>query len=62
MDDEGVALGEMKSDQMPPFFIRGWNEDGTNEARQENAERVKKYQEALREMANGRGSRTRERD
>ena len=50
VDDEGVALGEMKTtDQMPPFFIRGWNEDGTNEARQENAERVKKYQEALRE-------------
>jgi len=50
VDDEGVALGEMKtSDQMPPFFIRGWNEDGTNEARQENIERVKKYQEALRE-------------
>ena len=49
VDDEGVALGEMKSDQMPPFFIRGWNEDGTNEARQENSERVKKYQEALRE-------------
>lgn len=50
VDDEGVALGEMKtSDQMPPFFVRGWNEDGTNEARLENAERVKKYQEALRE-------------
>ena len=50
VDDEGVALGEMKtSDQEPPFFIRGWNEDGTNEARQENSERVKKYQEALRE-------------
>lgn len=50
VDDEGVALGEMKtSDQIPPFFIRGWNEDGTNEARQENSERVKKYQEALRE-------------
>jgi cell division septal protein FtsQ len=50
VDDEGVALGEMKtSDQVPPFFIRGWNEDGTNEAREENSERVKKYQEALRE-------------
>lgn len=50
VDDEGVALGEMQtSDQMPPFFIRGWNEDGTNEARQENSERVEKYQEALRE-------------
>src|SRR5262245_16517178 len=50
VDEEGIALGQMKStDQMPPFFILGWNEDGTNEARQENAERVKKYQEALRE-------------
>ena len=50
VDDDGVALGEMKTtDEMPPFFIRGWNEDGTNEARQENLERVKKYQEALRE-------------
>ena len=50
VDDEGIALSEMKtSDQMPPFFIRGWNEDGTNEARLENAERAKKYQEALRE-------------
>lgn len=44
VDDEGVALGEMKpDDQMPVFFVRGWNEDGTEEARQENVERVKKY-------------------
>lgn len=50
VDEEGVALGQMKStDQMPPFFILGWNEDGTNEAREDNVERVKKYQEALRE-------------
>ena len=50
VDEEGVALGQMKStDQMPPFFILGWNEDGTNEAREANVERVKKYQEALRE-------------
>jgi cell division protein FtsQ len=50
VDEDGVALGQMKStDQMPPFFILGWNEDGTNEAREDNAERVKKYQEALRE-------------
>jgi cell division protein FtsQ len=50
VDEEGVALEQMKStDQMPPFFILGWNEDGTNDAREENAERVKKYQEALRE-------------
>lgn len=46
VDDEGVALGEMKpDDQMPVFFIRGWNEEGTEEARQENVDRVKKYLE-----------------
>ena len=50
VDEEGVALGEMKtSDETPPFFVRGWNEDGTTEARLENSERVKKYSEALRE-------------
>ena len=50
VDEEGVTLSQMKStDQMPPFFIIGWNEDGTNEAREGNVERVKKYQEALRE-------------
>lgn len=50
VDDEGVTLSQMKStDQTPPFFIIGWNEDGTNEARADNVERVKKYQEALRE-------------
>jgi cell division protein FtsQ len=50
VDEEGVTLSQMKStDQMPLFFIIGWNEDGTNEAREGNAERVKKYQEALRE-------------
>jgi len=50
VDDEGVALGEMKpDDQMPAFFVRGWNEEGTEEARQENVERVKKYLELVRE-------------
>jgi cell division protein FtsQ len=50
VDEEGVALGEMKpADSVPSFFIRGWNEDGTDEARTENAERVQKYQEVLRE-------------
>jgi hypothetical protein len=38
-------------DQMPPFFIRGWNEDGTEEARTENIERVQKYHEVLREWS-----------
>ena len=46
VDDEGVVLGEMKpDDQMPPFFIRGWDEDGTEDARKENAARVQKYLE-----------------
>ncbi|HVS20294.1 MAG TPA: FtsQ-type POTRA domain-containing protein [Pyrinomonadaceae bacterium] len=50
VDDEGVALGEMKPvDRMPSFFIRGWNEDGTEDARKENAERVQKYLEVARE-------------
>jgi cell division protein FtsQ len=50
VDDEGVALGEMKpADRVPSFFIRGWNEEGTEDARKENAERVQKYLEATRE-------------
>jgi cell division protein FtsQ len=53
VDEDGVMLGEMKTtDQMPPFFIRGWNEDGTSDAGEENAERVKKYLEAVREWQN----------
>jgi len=52
VDDDGVALGEMKpDDSMPAFFIRGWNEDGTEEARRENIERVMKYQEIAREFS-----------
>jgi cell division protein FtsQ len=50
VDDEGVALGEMKpADRVPSFFVRGWNEEGTEDARKENAERVQKYLEATRE-------------
>src|SRR5258708_22297242 len=50
VDEEGVALGEVKpADNVPSFFIRGWNEDGTEEARNENAERVQKYLEVARE-------------
>ncbi|MFS8086049.1 MAG: cell division protein FtsQ/DivIB [Acidobacteriota bacterium] len=52
VDDDGVALGEMKpADQMPAFFIRGWSEDGTDDARKENIERVQKYLEVVREWA-----------
>lgn len=50
VDDEGVALGEMKpADRVPSFFIRGWNEEGSEDARAENAERIQKYLEASRE-------------
>src|SRR5713101_5614081 len=50
VDDEGVALGEMKpEDRMPAFFIRGWNEEGTDEALKDNVERVQKYLEVVRE-------------
>jgi cell division protein FtsQ len=50
VDDEGVMLGEMKpDDHMPAFFVRGWNEEGTDEARKENAERIQKYRELVRE-------------
>jgi cell division protein FtsQ len=52
VDDEGVALGEMKpADQIPAFFIRGWNEDGTEEARKDNVERAQKYLDLTREWA-----------
>jgi cell division septal protein FtsQ len=52
VDEEGVALGEMKpADSVPSFFIRGWNEEGTDEARRDNAERVQKYGEIFREWS-----------
>src|SRR5882672_5919068 len=50
VDEEGVALGEVQpADNVPSFFIRGWNEDGTEEAREGNTERVKKYLEIARD-------------
>jgi cell division septal protein FtsQ len=50
VDEEGVSLGEMKStDQMPPFFIRGWNEDSSDDETASNGARVQKYLELSRE-------------
>jgi cell division septal protein FtsQ len=48
VDDDAVYLGEMATtDQMPPFFLRGWNEE---EGRQsENRARVAKFLELQRE-------------
>jgi len=49
VDEEGVALGEMKStDHMPAFFIRGWSDDDVEDARKENAQRVHRYLELTR--------------
>jgi cell division septal protein FtsQ len=52
VDEEGVALGEMKpTDTVPSFFIRGWNEEGTDEARRDNTERIQEYLEVSREWS-----------
>jgi hypothetical protein len=50
VDDDAVALGTLQpNDKMPPFFIRGWDESATNEARVENRARVEKYKEMVSE-------------
>lgn len=55
VDEEGVALNEVRAaDSIPSFFIRGWNEDGTEGARADNQERVQKYLEIARDW-NARG-------
>jgi cell division protein FtsQ len=44
VDQDAVYLGEMSStDQMPAFFLRGWNEVDTAGAQTENRERVAKF-------------------
>lgn len=44
VDEDAVLLGEMlPTDQMPPFFLRGLNEDDPEGARAENRERVAKF-------------------
>jgi len=49
-DQDAVVLGEMSpTDHIPSFFIRGWNEDATEEARIENVERIQKYLQLARE-------------
>ncbi|MFN2579147.1 MAG: cell division protein FtsQ/DivIB [Pyrinomonadaceae bacterium] len=48
VDDEAVMMGEMKpDDRAPAFFIRGWNEEGGEDVRRENIERVQKYLELV---------------
>jgi cell division protein FtsQ len=48
VDDDAVYLGEMAAtDQMPAFFLRGWNEDEGGQA--ENRQRVAKFLELQRD-------------
>ena len=50
VDDDAVYLGEMApTDQMPAFFLRGWNEDESTTAQSENKERVAKFLELQRD-------------
>jgi cell division protein FtsQ len=50
VDDDAVLLGEMlPTDQLPPFFLRGLNEDDSDGARKENRERVAKFMELEQE-------------
>jgi cell division protein FtsQ len=50
VDDDAVTLGTLSAnDKLPPFFIRGWDEAGTETARAENRARIEKYLEMLGE-------------
>jgi hypothetical protein len=50
VDDDAVLLGEMlPTDQLPTFFLRGWNEEESEAARMENSERVQKFLELQRD-------------
>src|SRR5262249_33135858 len=52
VDDDAVFLGEMSpTDQMPAFFLRGWNEDNSNTAQAENRDRVRKFLELQRDWS-----------
>ncbi len=50
VDDDAVVLGEMlPTDQLPTFFLRGWNEEEGEAARSENGERMRKFLELRRD-------------
>ena len=50
VDDDAVYLGAMSpTDQMPAFFLRGWNEDDSATAQAENRTRISKFLELQRE-------------
>lgn len=50
VDDDGVLTGTVAPTQnVPAFFMRGWDESGTESGRTENRRRVEKYLELSRE-------------
>jgi cell division protein FtsQ len=52
VDDDAVYLGEMSpTDQMPAFFLRGWNEVNSNTASSENRDRVRTFLELQRDWS-----------
>ena len=52
VDDDAVYLAEMSpTDQMPAFFLRGWNEDNSNTAPAENRQRVRTFLELQRDWS-----------
>lgn len=52
VDDDAVLLGDMvPTDQMPAFFLRGWDEEPGDTIRKENTERVKRFLELQREWS-----------
>lgn len=49
-DDDAVILGAVqKTEERPPFFMQGWNEERTEKASKDNQERVKIYTKMLAE-------------
>ena len=49
-DDEGVILGPvLKSDQRPPFVLKGWDDGRTERSIKENQERVKLFRKLQEE-------------
>jgi cell division protein FtsQ len=52
VDDDAVLLGEMlPTDQMPAFFLRGWDEESGDIIRKQNGERVKRFLELQQEWS-----------